>query len=123
MSLGSGALIFGKSMLSPAISAPGVVERAEIVPPPLRSYMTLAALLILFALFARQRLSTYRNLAVFGLIMLVWVLAIVARSSAGILCTPRVLAARSSHHDILLLMDCSQAAALVQRHAACMICL
>jgi KUP system potassium uptake protein len=66
------ALLWGDSMITPAISVVSAVEGLETVAPSLQSYIIPITIGILVALFAFQRRGTAGVGAVFGPITLVW---------------------------------------------------
>jgi KUP system potassium uptake protein len=87
------ALIYGDGAITPAISVLSALEGLDIATPAFHSYVLPAAVVILFALFAVQRLGTARIGTAFGPIMAVWFLVIALLGIAGIARHPSVLLA------------------------------
>jgi KUP system potassium uptake protein len=93
MGLLGAALIYGDGAITPAISVLSALEGVNAVSPSLKSFVMPAALVILVALFAAQRVGTERIGRTFGPIMLVWFVVIAVLGFAGIAQHPRVLEA------------------------------
>jgi KUP system potassium uptake protein len=93
MGLLGAALIYGDGAITPAISVLSALEGVNAVTPVLKAFVMPAALLVLIALFAAQRVGTERIGRAFGPIMLLWFIVIAVLGIAGIARHPRVLAA------------------------------
>jgi KUP system potassium uptake protein len=72
LALFGAALIYGDGMITPAISVLSAVEGFSVATPAFEPYVIPAAVVILIALFAVQRLGTGSIGAVFGPVMIVW---------------------------------------------------
>jgi len=66
------ALIYGDGTITPAISVLSALEGMEQIAPSLQTYVLPASVVVLFALFAVQPLSTGKIGRAFGPIMLAW---------------------------------------------------
>jgi KUP system potassium uptake protein len=93
MGLLGAALIYGDGAITPAISVLSALEGVNVVSPALKPFILPAALLILIALFAVQRVGTERIGSTFGPIMLLWFVIITALGLVGVVRHPRVLEA------------------------------
>jgi KUP system potassium uptake protein len=93
MGLLGAALLYGDGAITPAISVLSALEGVNAVTPTLKPFVMPAALLILIALFALQRLGTERIGRAFGPIMLLWFVVIAVLGFVGIARHPQVLAA------------------------------
>jgi KUP system potassium uptake protein len=92
------ALLYGDSMITPAISVLSAVEGLEVITPFFRPYVIPITVAILLALFSFQKRGTGGVGAVFGPITLVWFLVLAVLGAAHIFQNPGVLAALSPHH-------------------------
>jgi KUP system potassium uptake protein len=99
------ALLYGDSMITPAISVMSAVEGLELATPVFRPYVIPLAIAILIGLFCGQRLGTARVGAVFGPVMLIWFLTLAALGAGHVLRQPEVLAAMSPHHAIRFFLE------------------
>lgn len=88
-------LLYGGTMLTPAISVLSAVEGLEIATPALKPYVLPLTIAILFSLFALQKHGTARVGILFGPIMVVWFLTLAVLGIAGIMEHPEVLKAVS----------------------------
>jgi KUP system potassium uptake protein len=84
MGLLGAALIYGDGAITPAISVLSALEGVNVVSPALKPFILPAALLILIALFAVQRVGTERIGSTFGPIMLLWFVIITALGLVGV---------------------------------------
>src|SRR5687768_16380075 len=66
------SLLYGDSMITPAISVLSAVEGLEVVTPAFSPYVIPITVVILVALFAVQSRGTARIGSIFGPVMLVW---------------------------------------------------
>ncbi len=85
------ALIYGDGAITPAISVLSALEGIDIVTPALHRFVLPAAVVILFALFAVQRLGTARIGGLFGPVMALWFAVIAVLGVWGIAQHPSVL--------------------------------
>jgi len=70
------ALLYGDSMITPAISVLSAVEGLEVATPFFQPYVIPITVVILLALFSAQRFGTASVGSVFGPIVLVWFLTL-----------------------------------------------
>jgi KUP system potassium uptake protein len=87
------ALLYGDSMITPAISVLSAVEGLEIATPAFAGFVVPATVAILVGLFALQPRGTSRVGRLFGPVTLVWFVALAGLGVAGIAREPSVLAA------------------------------
>src|SRR5262249_50725689 len=87
------ALLYGDSMITPAISVLSAAEGLEVVTPGLDPFVVPMTLVILIALFAIQPRGTGRVGALFGPVMVVWFVCLAALGVAGMRHQPGVVAA------------------------------
>jgi KUP system potassium uptake protein len=87
------AMLYGGTMITPAISVLSAVEGLQVAAPGLHSYIIPITVAILFALFVVQRHGTAKLGAVFGPLMLLWFLVLAALGIRGIIAAPQVLLA------------------------------
>jgi len=87
------ALLYGDSMITPAISVLSAVEGLEVATPFFRPYIIPITIGILLALFAIQRRGTAGIGKVFGPVTLVWFVVLAFLGVVSIFREPRVLAA------------------------------
>jgi KUP system potassium uptake protein len=88
-----GALFFGDSMITPAISVLAAVEGVEVVQPALAQLVVPVTIVIIVALFALQHRGTGTVGRLFGPVMVVWFVAIGAIGVRSIAEEPSVLRA------------------------------
>jgi KUP system potassium uptake protein len=103
--LAGAALLYGESMITPAISVLSAVEGLEVAAPQIHALVVPFSLLVLIALFAFQRRGTAAVGAWFGPITAVWFAAIAAAGVPWILREPSVLAALNPLYGARVLMD------------------
>jgi len=89
------ALLYGDSMITPAISVLSAIEGLEVVTPALEPYVIPITLGILVGLFAFQKRGTAGVGAVFGPVTLVWFLILAVLGVSQIVHHPDVLRALS----------------------------
>ncbi len=94
------ALLYGDTMITPAISVLSAVEGLELVAPGFAPYVVPIALVIIVGVFAVQRRGTARVGALFGPVMLLWFTTIAALGIVHIIETPGVLAAIDPRHAL-----------------------
>lgn len=86
-------LLYGGTMLTPAISVLSAVEGLEVAAPSLHTYVLPVTIVILLVLFAMQRHGTAKVGAMFGPIMVVWFLTLAILGVNSIVNHPEVLKA------------------------------
>ncbi len=94
------ALLYGDSIITPAITVLSAVEGLEIVTPAFKPYILPIVILILVVLFAIQRKGTAGVGAVFGPVMLVWFVVLACLGLVHIFDAPRVLWAVNPLHGV-----------------------
>ena len=94
------ALLYGDSMITPAISVLSAVEGLEVATPAFRSIVVPATVLILVGLFAIQKHGTGRMGTLFGPVTLVWFATLGVLGVRGIARDPGVLAAVNPGHAV-----------------------
>ncbi|OHV07821.1 potassium transporter Kup [Kushneria phosphatilytica] len=87
------ALLYGDSMITPAISVLSAVEGVEVAYPAIDHWIVPVALIILIGLFVLQHKGTTVIGRLFGPLMLVWFTSLAALGLMAILQTPEVLLA------------------------------
>jgi len=98
-------LLYGGTMLTPAISVLSAVEGLEVAAPGLEPYVVPVTILILVALFSLQKGGTARVGTLFGPIMVLWFLALAAMGLASIVQHPEVLKAVAPWHAVQFFID------------------
>ena len=98
------ALLFGGSMITPAISVLSAVEGLEVAAPGLHDWVLPITIGILVGLFAYQRRGTQHVGLTFGPIMVLWFLTLAVLGVTSIIHHPAVLAAVSPHHAVRFLL-------------------
>jgi len=93
-------LLYGGTMLTPAISVLSAVEGLEIATPAFKPYVLPLTVIILFTLFAVQKRGTARVGAMFGPLMVLWFGTLAVLGIASIVRHPEVLAAIAPWHAI-----------------------
>lgn len=94
------ALMYGDSVITPAISVLSAVEGLGVAAPALQRWVIPLAIVILFGLFYIQSRGTHRVGAIFGPVMLLWFTTIAVLGLAEIVSRPGVLAAISPHYAV-----------------------
>ena len=89
------ALLYGDSMITPAISVLSAIEGLEVATPVFRPYVVPITVAILAALFAIQSRGTAGIGRVFGPVTLVWFAVLAALGALQVVAHPGVLAALS----------------------------
>ncbi len=92
------ALLYGDSMITPAISVLSAVEGLEVAAPGLHAFVIPITVGILVGLFWFQRRGTAGIGAVFGPIMLVWFAVLALTGIASIVRYPAILGALLPSH-------------------------
>ncbi len=94
------ALLYGDSMITPAISVLSAVEGLEVATPVFGPYVIPITILILFGLFSIQRRGTARVGTLFGPIVLVWFLTLGVLGASHIADNPAVFEAINPAHAV-----------------------
>ncbi len=97
-------LLYGDSMITPAISVLSAIEGMRIITPTLKPYIIPVTVTILICLFSLQSRGTARVGKLFGPVMLVWFMVIAALGTVQIVHNPHVLAAISPVYAIKFLI-------------------
>lgn len=98
------ALLYGGTMLTPAISVLSAVEGLEVATPSLKAYVLPVTVTILVALFALQKHGTARVGSLFGPIMVAWFVTLATLGLNGIVGHPEVLKATLPWYAIQFLL-------------------
>ena len=85
------ALLYGDGMITPAISVLSAVEGLKVATPAFEHYVIPITVVTLIGLFAAQSRGTGRVGAIFGPVMILWVVSLAALGIRGILKAPEVL--------------------------------
>ncbi|MCW0213578.1 MAG: potassium transporter Kup [Pseudonocardia sp.] len=99
------SLFYGDSLITPAISVLSAVEGLEIARPDLAEFVVPIGIAILAALFAAQRWGTHRVGRLFGPIMVLWFLALIATGLPHIIERPGVLLGLSPTYIVAFILD------------------
>ncbi len=94
------ALLYGDSMITPAISVLSAIEGLEVVTPAFRPFVVPITIAILVVLFSVQRHGTARVGALFGPVMMVWFATLGVLGITAIAEHPSVLTAVSPHYAV-----------------------
>jgi KUP system potassium uptake protein len=94
------ALMYGDSVITPAISVLGAVEGVGVAAPALRHWIIPLALIVLAALFWIQSRGTGQVGSLFGPVMIVWFITIALLGIAEITRVPRVLSAVNPYYAV-----------------------
>jgi KUP system potassium uptake protein len=92
------ALMYGDSVITPAISVLGAVEGVGVAAPGLHGWIIPIALAVLAGLFWIQSRGTAQVGSLFGPVMVLWFTTLAVLGVVEIATTPRVLAAVSPHY-------------------------
>ena len=93
LGISAGALFYGDSMITPAISVLSAVEGLEIALPGLADYVIPITIVVLVILFAMQSRGSAVVGRLFGPIMILWFIALAVIGVLKIMDAPRVLTA------------------------------
>jgi KUP system potassium uptake protein len=96
----AGALFYGDSMLTPAISVLSAVEGLQVAAPAVSSLVVPVTLVILAGLFLIQRHGTGIVGALFGPVMCLWFVVLAGLGIMGIAEQPEVLVALDPRHAV-----------------------
>lgn len=105
MGLFGTALLFGESVITPAISVLSAVEGLEVATPKFKSMVLPISAVILTALFMVQRHGTARIGTFNGPIMLIWFVVIGLLGAVSIAHHPNVLLAINPAHGIRFFLE------------------
>jgi KUP system potassium uptake protein len=94
------SLLYGDSMITPAISVLSAVEGLEVATPVFSRYVIPITVVILVGLFAVQSRGTARIGSVFGPVMLLWFATLGVLGAAQLVQNPGVLAAVNPAHGV-----------------------
>src|SRR5688500_14485049 len=94
------SLLYGDSMITPAISVLSAVEGLEVVTPVFSPYVIPITAVILVALFAVQSRGTARIGSIFGPVMLVWFGTLGVLGAVQLVQNPGVLAALNPAYGV-----------------------
>ena len=97
------ALLYGDGMITPAISVLSAVEGLEVATHVFEPFVIPITVVILVALFFVQRRGTGGIGAIFGPIMIVWFITLIALGLPHIIANPSVLASVNPVHGISLI--------------------
>ena len=92
------ALFLGETVLTPAISVVSAIEGLQVGTPLFERWVLPLSVIVLFGLFALQRLGTAKVGALFGPVCLLWFLALGAVGIWNIWLNPGVAAALDPRH-------------------------
>ncbi len=104
LGISAGALFYGDSMITPAISVLGAVEGLEVALPAVEDFIVPITLVVLVLLFVVQSRGTAAVGKLFGPVMVLWFATIAVVGVYQILQEPRVLAALSPAHAVAFFM-------------------
>ena len=99
------ALLYGDSMITPAISVLSAVEGLQVATPVFQPFVLPITVVILVALFAVQSRGTARVGAVFGPVMVIWFLVLAVLGASEVIRHPQVLAALDPRHALRFFAD------------------
>ncbi len=94
------ALLYGDSMITPAISVLSAIEGLEVATPVFSPYVIPITVAILLGLFAIQTRGTASVGTLFGPIVLIWFLVLAALGTRHIVENPSVFAALNPAHGL-----------------------
>ena len=99
------ALLYGDSMITPAISVLSAIEGLHVATPLFEPYVVPISLVILVALFFFQHRGTERIGIVFGPVVMVWFAALAVLGVRSILHAPEVLMAVDPRHAVWFFVE------------------
>jgi KUP system potassium uptake protein len=94
------SLLYGDSMITPAISVLSAIEGLEMATPIFTPYIVPITIVILIALFSVQSRGTARIGAVFGPVMLLWFATLGVLGAVQVVQHPEVLGAVNPAHGV-----------------------
>lgn len=98
------SLLYGDSLITPAISVLSAVEGLTVTDPGLAQWVLPIGVVIITLLFAGQRYGTEKVGTLFGPVMAAWFIVIGLLGLPHILAEPQVLGALSPHHAIVFIL-------------------
>ena len=98
------ALLYGDSMITPAISVLSAVEGIRIIAPRFEPYVIPVTVAVLVGLFALQRRGTRHIGTLFGPIMVVWFALLLVLGINSIVASPAILEAIGPWHGVRFLL-------------------
>ena len=98
------SMFLGNSVITPAISVLSAVEGLKIVSPAFSEFVVPLTVIILIGLFATQSRGTAKVAAMFGPIMVVWLLSIAIAGGLHIRDDPTVLYAINPYYGVEFLL-------------------
>jgi len=99
------SLLYGDSMITPAISVLSAVEGLEVVTPVFAPYVIPITIAILVGIFAVQSRGTARIGSIFGPVMLLWFGTLGVLGALQVVQNPAVLAAVNPVHAVRFFAD------------------
>ena len=99
------ALLYGDTMLTPAISVLSAVEGLSVITPRFEPYVVPIAIAILAAIFVVQKRGTASVGTLFGPVMLVWFTTLAAVGLVHIIESPSVLGALDPRYAVSFFAD------------------
>ncbi|MGJ8525487.1 Low affinity potassium transport system protein kup [Halomonadaceae bacterium LMG 33818] len=105
LGLAGAALLYGDSMITPAVSVLSSVEGISIAHPGLTHFIVPVAIVILMLLFLIQPFGTERIGKLFGPVILVWFIVLALVGLRGIWMAPEVLMALNPLRAIFFFRD------------------
>jgi KUP system potassium uptake protein len=94
------ALLYGDTMLTPAVSVLSAVEGLAVITPAFEPFVVPIAIAILAALFILQRRGTANIGVLFGPVMLVWFTTLASLGLVHIIDAPAVIGAIDPRHAV-----------------------
>jgi KUP system potassium uptake protein len=103
LALFAATLVYGDSMITPALSVLSAVEGLRTVMPQYGQMVIPAAVLLVFLLFLTQRQGMAAGAALTGPLMLAWFVVLAILGIRNMALAPEVLKALSPHYAVLFL--------------------
>lgn len=107
------ALMYGDSVITPAISVLGAVEGLGVAAPALQGWILPLSLVVLAVLFWIQSRGTAQIGSLFGPVMVIWFATIAILGFAEIMKTPSVMSAINPYYAVRFFVDNSWAGFMV----------
>ena len=105
LGISAGALFYGDSMITPAVSVLSAVEGLEVAVPGLHVYVIPISLVILMTLFVFQRQGSAVVGRFFGPVMIVWFVTIAVIGVVNIVTAPGILAALNPWYAVQFFVE------------------
>lgn len=99
------SLFYGDSLITPAISVLSATEGIEVVAPKAQSVVLPVGIAIVAVLFLVQRLGTHKIGRLFGPVMVLWFLCLVATGLPQIVANPDILKGLSPTYIVSFVAD------------------